>query len=476
MALINAVQNHAAYIGATAVDAVYAGSTVVWGDVVTYTAMRARSADPTDPFRLTGTSAAGTFTATTTDAADNGGTVIDSATPGVKWVRDGTYNTPESPMLLSWFERTKDGPLVDKGADISSTVQRIVTAATPEPSAPPPFPYTADTMGMWVFDGNLDEHSEQTFDPTGFHLEAPFPVRLSSLHIPYGHLTLDLAGPIRLEPGTTLGSATEVDQYVPRAKLFGFDPEPFHLEIDHDGLGSVERLRPPTNGEQAITVKVVSAADGTTIRLADGLVLDRLVVEKSGIARNPLRVLVRPQSELPITFLPNCPWRKVVDAPHDPDLIPNDALVFDSLLSRPVFEAKAPDAEPDGHATRVIYTDNWDVRVDPCLSFWYRATDNLTLKMEVITQQVLREPTLAITDDTVGLWTFEGSLDHYDDQSRVGSGVVPWSPIENDNWQQAEIDMAAAVAAQGLGHRIGAFRLSVTNSGGDGYYRLAGWE
>ncbi|TVR84220.1 MAG: hypothetical protein EA405_02060, partial [Rhodospirillales bacterium] len=78
-----------------------------------------------------------TFTATTTSLPDNGGTVIDSATPGVKWVRDGIYNLPHAPMKLSWFERTAGGALPKPYQEVANTVAHLLaTGASPTPGTP----------------------------------------------------------------------------------------------------------------------------------------------------------------------------------------------------------------------------------------------------------------------------------------------------------------------------------------------------
>ncbi|TVR99416.1 MAG: hypothetical protein EA406_03465, partial [Rhodospirillales bacterium] len=75
------------------------GQAVKASKLTGYAALRNRPATVGDVAELTTPpAAAGTFTATTTSALDNGGTVIASATPGVMWVRDGVYNTALAPM------------------------------------------------------------------------------------------------------------------------------------------------------------------------------------------------------------------------------------------------------------------------------------------------------------------------------------------------------------------------------------------
>ena len=429
-----------------------------------YAAMRAMSPTATDPF----THPTGTFTATTTSALDNGGTVIDSRTAGVQWVRVGTYNTALAPMQLSWFERAKNGLLIAENGDISAAVARIVSAGVP---APPPnvLPATEDTVGRWLFNGDLIEQSELPYDPTALYLKAPFAVRLSTLHLPWGHVELDLAGPVALQTGSIRGVDTAVDQYVPRGKLFGFDPEPFHLEIDHDGLSSTEQLLTPTNDEQAITIKA-AATSGITLRFVEGFATDRIIVEKSGDTQSPFRLIVRPQSEHPTTFLPGTPWRKVMDVPGFPGLIDGDDLVFDGMLSRYVFEAAIPpaggitedtvgywtfDGTLDETATatldtvtsaRRIYFDNWDAASFPVMSFWYRATAPLTAT-------ALLEPSgVAGPADTV---------------------AIPWDVTANDNWQSADLDVGAALSGNPNGAKVRAVEI---NAIGAGHYRLAGWS
>ncbi|TVS00875.1 MAG: hypothetical protein EA406_00125 [Rhodospirillales bacterium] len=406
------------------------------------------------------------FTATETALRDNGGTVIGAATPGVMWVRDGTYNTASAPMHLSWFEQSFNGALVAEDSDISQVLARIVEAAIPEPSAPP-LPATSSTVGMWVFADTLGEYGEQPFNPTALYLEAPFPVRLSTLHLPWGHVELDISGPVAFTTGLILGTATEVDQYVPRAKLFGFDRGRFRIRVDHDGLDSVEHLLTAENDKKALELRVATRADGTTLRIADGLEVDRILVSKSGISPNPLRIVVRPQSDLPITFTPDSPWTKVLLAEDRPNEDPG-ALVFDSLLSRYVFEVEMPgeaamahaarpavsdgkgqraarSVEPD-RADRLLFFDNWDTAAAGFLSFWYRATDGVALALDVIPE-----------DDT------------------TQALPVAWAAVANDNWQEANLDVAAVLAGKGYGTKVRAvrFRAEATTQG---YYRLAGWR
>lgn len=406
------------------------------------------------------------FAASMTDLRDNGGTVIDSATPGVRWVRDGTYNSAAAPMPLSWFEQSFNGALVGEGSDISQVLARIVQSAIPEPPAPP-FPATISTVGMWVFDDTLEEDGEHPFDPTAIHLEAPFPVRLSTLYLPWGHVELDISGPVAFTTGLVLGPETEVDQYVPRAKLVGFTDGPLRMAVNHDGLDSVEHLLRAENDGKALEVRVVSRADGTTLRIADGLEVDRILVSKSGIARNPLRVVVRSQSDLPITFDQDSAWTKVLLAEDRPNEDPG-ALVFDSLLSRYVFEVAMPGTAAIGHvagpavsdgtrprsaggvepvrADRLLFFDNWDTKAAGFLSFWYRASDGVALALHVIPE-----------DDT------------------TQAVPVAWTAEANDNWQEANLDVAAALAGKGLGTRVRAVRFGAEATT-MGYYRLAGWR
>lgn len=411
----------------------------------------------------------GMFTAVGGALNDDGGTQIETRNPGVQWVRDGIYNTAVNPMQLAWFEAERNGSLIGASDDVSYAIQTLSNARFDVPYALP-FQYTAETVGMWLFDGALSEMSQEPYVPEEIWLSNTVPVVVSDMLFDYGQIAVVWEGPIEFVDFAGVLAPMEVDTYVPRRKLIRFDPRVYSFGVAHDFSVSTESLGIPTTAGYDLDIDATCVGD-LRMRWSAGKAVEQVVIAKRGASHASLAWTTQDQSKLPVQFLPEEPWQKFVDAPHDAALIPGDALVLDALLSRFVFQSTVLDVEPDTNATRVFYVDNWDVSVNPFLSFWYRATANLTLELSI---RCWVDPVFEYTTGTQGQWLFNERLFEYIEAPI--ERVVPWAATCNDTWQQADIDMSVVVAALGLGTRIGSFVISITNSGGDGYYRLAGWE
>ncbi|TVR82252.1 MAG: hypothetical protein EA405_07090, partial [Rhodospirillales bacterium] len=137
-----------------------------------------------------------TFTATDADIRDNGGTVIESATAGVVWVRDGRYNTADTPMRLSWFERTTNGPLIRAGDEIGPALERIFASSSP--STDTRLKHTPHTVGLWRFDGNREAEPKPAVGDAAIYLHATDAVALDCLDVPSGIGSVHLTGPVVL--------------------------------------------------------------------------------------------------------------------------------------------------------------------------------------------------------------------------------------------------------------------------------------
>ncbi|MFN4261956.1 MAG: hypothetical protein ACK4RK_21965, partial [Gemmataceae bacterium] len=151
-----------------------------------YALMRSLKPNDSEPFAHS----TGDFTATTTTAVDNGGTVIASATPGVMWVRNGVYNTAGAPMRLSWFEASPGGALLKAGRNATTAIARICKAATPPLDAD----YDRYTVGLWRFNGNLSAEAPPSSMNATIYLDADIQVSVSQIDVPFGVQTLHLTG------------------------------------------------------------------------------------------------------------------------------------------------------------------------------------------------------------------------------------------------------------------------------------------